>query len=620
MKRLASALLLAASVLVVAPAASTADVPTCLGLPATIIGTSGNDLIRATAGTHVIVGLEGDDNITGHDGDDVICGGAGNDQINGAGGDDRISGGPGDDYISGFSGDDILRGGAGDDAIQGNDGDDLIDGGSGADTLEGSSGNDTIRGRTGADLIGGDYLSSHFEPGGDLKSGSDVILGGRGPDLIWAGGGNDRISGGRGEDTAYGQDGDDTMLGGPRDDALYGGPGSDIARGRAGVDSCSAEVISCENSIPEVAPVAIRTQGGELSLRGVVNHTEPLVAVDFALKGRDGLWLQTDGSLGVHRVWHTATLSPAAATTTDWSATISVARSGHFSLSVRAIDADADIGRVRPRPHFDIGRAGLQIGVIVDGGMWDFDGLKFLPPGTRLGRNPRQNMGNPIPSGGTGPTVRMSGSAHDVGEFSISAVEVAVRDVATGLWLQEDGAFGPAIKRHLADCPHCVGTPSIYWLFDAELPDGDYELVGFGIGSRTELVEDVRWRFTVDGSVAETPQVAVDQPAGSQFTPDSVAFTGSASDNLGVGLVRVSIRDRDTGLWLQGRQHDGTLLWESYKRAFRAQLSDKNEPATDWEYGLELEPGRYDLSVVVFDEVLHRNSIKPWLPFEVVAP
>ena len=85
--------LLAGVALVIGPIATVAtpagaQVPTCLGLPATIIGTAGNDIINGTPGDDVIIGLGGDDTIYGNGGNDTICGDDGNDYCNGGRGRD----------------------------------------------------------------------------------------------------------------------------------------------------------------------------------------------------------------------------------------------------------------------------------------------------------------------------------------------------------------------------------------------------------------------------------------------------------------------------------------------------------------------------------------------------
>lgn len=90
------------------PAVSEASPPTCLGEPATIIGTGRPDTLQGTPGRDVIVGLGGADIISGLGGDDVLCGNGGSDVIEGGNGADRISGGGGGDDLTGGPGADLL--------------------------------------------------------------------------------------------------------------------------------------------------------------------------------------------------------------------------------------------------------------------------------------------------------------------------------------------------------------------------------------------------------------------------------------------------------------------------------------------------------------------------------
>ncbi|MGJ6963005.1 PQQ-dependent sugar dehydrogenase [Streptosporangium sp. G11] len=98
----------------------------CEGLKATIVGTSGKDVLRGTSGNDVIVGLAGNDVVHALGGDDVVCGGEGNDIVHGGTGADRLHGGTGSD---------ILYGGSGDDALYRDRVTDLLIGGTGSDTL-----------------------------------------------------------------------------------------------------------------------------------------------------------------------------------------------------------------------------------------------------------------------------------------------------------------------------------------------------------------------------------------------------------------------------------------------------------------------------------------------------
>ena len=89
--------------------------PTCNGIPATIVGTEGKDVLKGTPGKDVVVGLAGNDKLSGLAGNDLICGGAGKDTLNGGKGNDKLFGQAGRDTLKGGPGKDILKGGAGKD-------------------------------------------------------------------------------------------------------------------------------------------------------------------------------------------------------------------------------------------------------------------------------------------------------------------------------------------------------------------------------------------------------------------------------------------------------------------------------------------------------------------------
>jgi Tol biopolymer transport system component len=135
-----------------ASAAIPAPMPTCAGVPATIVGTAGADRIVGTVHRDVIVGLGGDDRIVALGGDDLICGGPGDDVISGDAGDDVLRGGPGRDVLHGGWGADRLRGGTGSDWLWGGRGADLLVGWLGNDRLRGGAGLDRIDAGPGIDL------------------------------------------------------------------------------------------------------------------------------------------------------------------------------------------------------------------------------------------------------------------------------------------------------------------------------------------------------------------------------------------------------------------------------------------------------------------------------------
>ena len=134
----------------------------CNGLPATIVGTPGDDDLVGTPDRDVIVGLGGDDLIRGRGGHDTICAGGGNDTVLAGDGNDFVSGGLGHDWIRGGAGNDVvygklghdtIGGGRGHDRLHGNRGDDLLIGGVGPDKLFGGLGDDGLFGRAGRDRL-----------------------------------------------------------------------------------------------------------------------------------------------------------------------------------------------------------------------------------------------------------------------------------------------------------------------------------------------------------------------------------------------------------------------------------------------------------------------------------
>ena len=85
----------ASSPITIIPAAFAQITTDCLGEPATIVGTEGNDNLVETPQRDVIAALGGNDTVQALGGDDNVCGGDGNDFLDGGTGTDEGDGGPG---------------------------------------------------------------------------------------------------------------------------------------------------------------------------------------------------------------------------------------------------------------------------------------------------------------------------------------------------------------------------------------------------------------------------------------------------------------------------------------------------------------------------------------------
>jgi Ca2+-binding RTX toxin-like protein len=130
-----------------------AQVVTCNGLPATIVGKDygdplnilGIDNLWGTDEDDVIALRGGADTLNALGGDDVICGGNEGDFLDAGPGNDKIFGENGVDQLFGRDDNDYLYGGPDADYLYGNDGDDYLDGGPSTDqACDGGTGTNTI--------------------------------------------------------------------------------------------------------------------------------------------------------------------------------------------------------------------------------------------------------------------------------------------------------------------------------------------------------------------------------------------------------------------------------------------------------------------------------------------
>ena len=334
--RTALGALLACCALALAPGARPAQAvqaapATCAGVPATIVGTSGDDALVGTPGDDVIVGLDGGDTVDAGPGNDLVCGDAGPDHLTGGVGDDRLYGGsnglvpqlesppepwgdtlvpgPGDDlvdlgantvlrddgsnapdaidYSASASGVvvDLVAGtatGEGTDAVvltqpaagpavelRGSTLDDLLRGSEGDDLLLGKGGGDRIEGRGGDDLLINDRDTYEYEPAPGEPA-------------------DDVFDGGEGADTLDSTGGSDVLLGGPGRDVVRKSRGPVVIDGGSGADGLSVRLTSGRHTVSGGAgrdrlQLAVVTTGDRA--RGVLDHARGRFVVRLARRG-----------------------------------------------------------------------------------------------------------------------------------------------------------------------------------------------------------------------------------------------------------------------------------------------------------------------------------------------
>jgi Ca2+-binding RTX toxin-like protein len=301
---LALVFLLASSLAAAAPAAEEeGEEARCHGRRATIVGTTGDDLLQGTPGRDVIWGDDGDDTILGSLGNDLLCGGSGSDLIHGGRGNDVADGGAGDgDRVIGDLGDDKLTGGPGNgDEVAGSLGIDTLNGGPGNfDFVHGDYGYDRMDGGPGE----GDIASFATDVGSGRDGGVKVSLakhrargdghdrlfrfesveGSAFDDILVGNGQGNVIDSGAGDDVLRGGGGPDRLVGGQGDDRCDGAKGNTVSCGREGKLKASAYV--------ELDPVS--AGGGGLELVGGGGDDHFVVAFDeststFGITAKKGI-------------------------------------------------------------------------------------------------------------------------------------------------------------------------------------------------------------------------------------------------------------------------------------------------------------------------------------------
>lgn len=112
---------------------------------------------------------------------------------------------------------------------------------------------------------------------------------------------------------------------------------------------------------------------------------------------------------------------------------------------------------------------------------------------------------------------------------------------------------------------------------------------------------------------AAPPDASVDVPAAGSTASSPVSFSGPASDDVGVGRVRIAVRDRKSRDWLQPDGSFGPTL-----RFFRASLANPARRATTWSWrSMPIPAGAYVVTVKATDRAGKHDPTQPFVWFSV---
>ncbi len=209
---------------------------------------------------------------------------------------------------------------------------------------------------------------------------------------------------------------------------------------------------------------------------------------------------------------------------------------------------------------------------------------------------------------GPGSPVTFSGSATD--DENLKSVEISLRNTVTRENLAADGSWGTDV---IADwhriSPLNLNASSYNWSYTTpfNLRPGTYS---FAVRAIDDLdlttSSNYQGRLTINVQVpGDAPPTVTLSPTGTQPNLQALHLdlTGTAADDFGVPAVRVTIRDRDSGRYVQP---NGTLA--ATYALLDATLASPNATSTTWSLSVDLPAqGEYDVTTFAFDTSEQQN-------------
>ncbi len=312
---------------------------------------------------------------------------------------------------------------------------------------------------------------------------------------------------------------------------------------------------------------------GELIDPGSVTFTGPaedatgVIGGTLELKNLDtNQWLRHDGTWD-NPGWSRVAIESPGAPSTTWSFTATLPV-GAYQARVRLRDVDGVWTGAIP--------VDFRVGVQVDP--------------TVVIESPAD--GSSVPPG---PVV-LSGEAQDDG--AVAAVKVRVKDLASGLFLQPDGTWGPTTQLDTTVTP--PGAADVTWSRSVDLPVGSYYVKARATdatGARSGWVR-------ADVVVSDGPPPGNQPPNGSIVTPSdgevlaegSVRFAGLAADDAGVAVAKVRVVNLATGMFLQA---DGS--WAASSAQLTTVLSAPGAEDTSWALDTVMPQGDFFMKLRLID-------------------
>jgi DNA-binding beta-propeller fold protein YncE len=342
--------------------------------------------------------------------------------------------------------------------------------------------------------------------------------------------------------------------------------------------------------------------GGVVYINGTATDTAPfgVAKVEVAMQNTDtGLWWNSkNATWNATQTWSQAAVAGTSITNLTYKfAFVGSVYNGHYTASVRAIDMSSITSATTPTVSFTTAGSPGDV----------------LPPTPSISA---PAMDAVVPAG---PVTIQGASGDNVG---VASVEISVMDQLTNRWFNPStGTFdlGPKIW-----FPTSLGTPGgiettwSYAFNGSGAGSGSYYVTVRSSDAVGNVSTNVPFtRFTRAGSGDVTaPDTLISVPSSGQaFAPGTVGMNGTATDNVGVSTVQVSIRDTGTNLWWNGS------AWMSGQQWLGAIVFSPGGTSTGWSYSWPTQGlGSYELSARSVDAASNTDPTPAIAAFTVADP
>jgi len=325
--------------------------------------------------------------------------------------------------------------------------------------------------------------------------------------------------------------------------------------------------------------------GPTVTFTGWASDNVGVADVSVGIKDRETFqFLQADGTFGPYAELPVTLDSPGAAFTT-WSITVTLPEAS-YNIEAWAHDA---AGNEAGNPTWKR----FEVGPLHDS----------TPPSVAADHSAGTHF--------TGPAVTLHGDAAD--DVGVDSVDVTIRN-GLGEYLQPDGTFA-SVATELGAVLDSPGAAATSWSITVGLPDGSYDL---GICARdaeaNEGIDNAAGFVVVATDDKVRPSVPlVDYAAGAIFTGPNVTLSGTATDNVGVTAVRIKLKDRNSGQWLQSDGSFGTTIV-----LHDATVSSPGATSVTWSIEFVLPAGRFNPTAEAFDAAGNSRTQTDWRPVKVI--